>query len=100
MAHGWRPYSATIQPSSIASHGNGRLHNAAFRYQRWRSSSRRADSQNEYANSAMNHRPQPTIRRNDQNSTGTFGIVLAAAFRMSAPVAVAGSAITRLSSSA
>jgi len=25
MIHGWRPYSATIQPSSAAIHGSGML---------------------------------------------------------------------------
>src|SRR5665647_272474 len=73
IAHGWLPYSATIQPSSIASHGSGRLHSAARKSQRWRSSWRLADSQNAYPNNAMNHRPQPTMMRNDQNKTGTFG---------------------------
>ena len=33
-------------------------------------------SQNEYAKSAMNQKPQATMRRNDQNSTGTLGMVL------------------------
>src|SRR3569623_3671889 len=75
IAQGWRPYSATIQPSSIASQGSGRLHSAIFRYQRCRSSRRVADSQKEKAKSVLKYLPQPAIRRNDQNSTGTFGIV-------------------------
>ncbi len=44
--------------------------------------------------------PQPTITRNDQNSTGTFGIVLAAAALISPLLACAGSLITRFNSSA
>src|SRR5450432_1096589 len=100
IAHGWRPYSATIQPSSIASHGSGRLYNASFRYQRLASSRRLLASQNEYANRTMKYMPQATMMRNDQNSTGTFGIVLSAARRMSAGVALAGSSRLRRSNSA
>ena len=38
----------------------------------------------------MNQKPQPTMMRNDQNSTGTLGIVLAAARAMSSCVARVG----------
>src|SRR5450755_3733244 len=100
MAQGCLPYSATIQPSSAASHGSGRLYSATRRYQRWRCRLRVDASQNEYANSAMNQKPQATINRNDQNKTGTLGMVLAAARAMSACVALVGSSMVRLSRSA
>ncbi len=40
ITQGWRPYSATIQPSSAANHGSGRLHSAAHRNKRYLSSRR------------------------------------------------------------
>jgi len=40
------------------------------------------------------------MKRNAQNSTGTFGMVESAAFWMSAGVALRGSSMKRLSSSA
>src|SRR6185369_15484901 len=92
IAHGWRPFSATIQPSSAASQGSGRLHSASLRYQRLASSRRLLASQNDQPNRAMKYIPQPTMMRKDQNSNGTFGIVLSAARRTSAAVACAGSA--------
>ena len=42
MVHGWRPYSATTQPSSAASHGSGIAHTANRNSQRRLATLRRA----------------------------------------------------------
>ena len=42
MVQGWRPYSATIQPSSAAIQGAGMLKTTAFSSQRFRSNTRLA----------------------------------------------------------
>jgi hypothetical protein len=60
------------------------------------SSRRSIASQNDEANRAMKYMPQPTMMRNDQNSSGTFGIVRWRPRCTSAWVAWAGSARSRL----
>jgi hypothetical protein len=61
---------------------------------------RLAESQNAAANRAMNQKPSPTIKRKDQNSTGTLGMVLAAAAWIWASVAFCMSGRCCLSSKA
>ena len=90
IAHGWRPYSATIQPSSAASHGSGRLHRA-MRRKRGFSSLRLLDSRKAQANRAMKKKPSATMIRNEKNSTGTFGTVSQAARSITDSSALAGS---------
>src|ERR1035441_8843810 len=93
MAHGCRPYSATIQPSSAANQGNGKLYKATRRNQRFRSSRWRDAKKNATANKAMRKIPSATMNRKLQKRTGTFGTVDHAARSICSDVAAAGSRV-------
>src|ERR1700737_610147 len=87
IVQGWRPYSATIQPSSIAIHGRGMLQRASFRIHWLFARRRRATMMNADANTNRNQRPRPTMRRNDQKIGKTLGIVSSTAARIWSGVA-------------
>src|SRR5262249_16870235 len=87
MVQGWRPYSATIQPSSLDIQGRGNASNASRRYQRCFSKSRLADSQKENGKKVMKKKQMPTMKRKAQNRTGTLGTVSHAAFSICSGVA-------------
>src|ERR1700694_158925 len=87
IAHGWRPYSATIHPNSIAIQGKGMLHSASFRIHLLFARRRRATTRNADANTNRNHRPSPTMMRNDQKIGATLGIVSLTAARIWSSVA-------------
>ena len=92
IAQGWRPISATIQPSSAASQGSG-IANSAIRWnQRASICLRRLARTNAVANSAIIAKPISAMIRKLQNISGTLGTVSHAACSICAGVAVAGSA--------
>src|SRR5215471_16167773 len=97
--HGWRPYSATIQPSSIAIHGNGMLHIATWRIHWLVATTRRATMTNADTKTNRNHRPSPTMTRNDQKIGATFGIVSSTAMRICSGVASTTAGVYFLSNS-
>ena len=59
IVHGWRPYSATIQPSSQATHGSGMLHTARRSSQRCGARLRSARKKNDAAKMNRNSMPKP-----------------------------------------
>src|ERR1700687_3453069 len=79
MVQGCRPFSATIQPSSLDIQGSGVARMARRRNQRCCSNVRLADSQKAKAKKAMKKNPMPTMKRNDQMSVNTLGTVSHAA---------------------
>src|SRR5258705_10960379 len=99
IVHGCRPYSATIQPSSIAIHGSGMLHSAILRIHWLFASLRLATMTNAATNTNRNHSPSPTMMRNDQKIGATFGIVSLTAARICSGVASTTAGVYFLSSS-
>src|SRR5258705_6283435 len=87
IVHGWRPYSATIQPSSDAIHGSGMLHSASLQIHRLFARLRRATMMNADAKMNRNQSPRPTMTRNDQKIGKTFRIVSLTAARICSGVA-------------
>ena len=91
MIQGWRPNSATNQPSSAASHGSGIEKKASRSSQGKRSSWRTEASQKNVAIRAMKYKPRPTISLKDQNRGATVGTVSQAALSICSGVACRGS---------
>ena len=71
MIQGWRPTSATIQPSSAAIQGSGMARTATFSSQGRASSRRRALRTKKVPVSRMKNIPSPTMARKAKNIVGT-----------------------------
>src|SRR5450631_1571443 len=98
MVQGWRPYSATTQPSSQANQGAGSIQIAHRSNQGFCAQLDLSVLQKDRPNSTNMAVPRPTIKRNDQNIGVTRGTVSSTARVMISGVALRTSTTYFLSS--
>src|SRR5690606_40886334 len=90
---GWRPNSATNQPTSQAIQGNGREYRASFSNHFFSVKLPLMEAQKEAVKRNNMKKPRPTMARNDQNSGLTAGMVSLAAWAIISGVAWPTSAL-------